>query len=277
MEKAVVLLQQLGFTAYESKAYLGLLACQPASAYEIAKTSTVPSSKIYETLNKLVAKGVVQPTRSISSPGSSQSSSKSGQHYVALNPEDFSQQIQETTLSQTRELLPLLKSVDDSPAGDFIWPLSTQGQVVAKANEMIHQTHSSILISCWPQELSWLEDQLTEAEQNGLKVALVHFGPPAKFIGATYHHPVEKTLYEEKGGRGLTLVTDSSSVLIANFRQNGAIDAAWSKNNAFVTVAEDYIKHDVYITKVTRFLNPEMLARFGPDYEKLRDIFDAEA
>ncbi len=268
-----MLMQQLGFTAYEAKTYLGLLACQPASAYEIAKKSTVPSSKIYEILNKLVAKGIVQPTQS----ASSDTSNKPGQHYVALKPEDFSQQIQETTLSQTRELLPLLESVDDSQTGDFIWPLSTERQVVAKASEMIHQTGSSILISCWPQELSWLEDQLREAEHNGIKIALVHFGPSATRIGATYHHPVEKTLYEEKGGRGLTLVTDSSSVLIANFQQTGAIDAAWSKNNAFVTVAEDYIKHDVYITKVTRFLNEEMLARFGPHYEKLRDIFDADA
>ncbi|MDZ7685959.1 MAG: hypothetical protein U5O39_13890 [Gammaproteobacteria bacterium] len=44
-----------------------------------------------------------------------------------------------------------------------------------------------------------------------------------------------------------------------------------------MTVAEDYVKHDVYITKVTRFLNDEMKARFGAEYEKLRDVFDADA
>ncbi|HIG42161.1 MAG TPA: TrmB family transcriptional regulator [Gammaproteobacteria bacterium] len=272
-DKTIALIQQMGFTAYEAKAYLGLLSCQPASAYEVAKRSTVPTSKIYETLNKLVSKGVVQPTSS----ETKQSSGKRGQHYVALSPEDFSRQIQETALSQTRELLPLLELVHDSPGGDYIWPLTTRGQIVAKASEMIRQTRSSLLVSCWPEELSWLEQDLREAENQGAKIALVHFGPPTQTIGATYHHPVEKTLYEEKGGRGLTLVADSQVVLIANFRKIGSIDAAWSKTQAFVTVAEDYIKHDVYITKVTRFLNKEMLARFGANYEKLRDVFNAEA
>lgn len=98
-----------------------------------------------------------------------------------------------------------------------------------------------------------------------------------RFVGATYHHPVEKTLYEEKGGRGLTMVADSNVVVIANYLKNGSVDGAWSRNQSFVTVAEDYIKHDVYITKVTRFLDTELKSRFGNDYERLRDIFNADA
>jgi hypothetical protein len=50
--------------------------------------------------------------------------------------------------------------------------------------------------------------------------------------------------------------------VIANFQVSGEIDGAWSRNKSFVTVAEDYLKHDVYITKVTRFLGPEVAARF---------------
>jgi len=267
-DKALSLIQQLGFTAYEAKAYLGLLACQPASAYEVAKQSTVPTSKIYETLNKLVAKGIVRPTLA---------ADQQGQHYVALNPADFSQQIRETTASQTRELLPLLELVNESQGEDYIWPIATHDQVAAKAGEIIRQANQSVLISCWAEELLWLSRDLHAAESAGLQIALVHFGQPSQTIGATYHHPVEKTLYQEKGGRGLTLVTDNQVVLIANYRQTGAVDAAWSRNQAFVTVAEDYIKHDVYITKVTRFLNDAMLARFGDEYEKLRDIFNADA
>ena len=264
--KTIQLIQQLGFTANEGRAYLALLSCQPATAYEVAKHSGIPTSKIYETISKLSSKGVVLPT---------QSNSNQTQQYVALNPNDFSQQIREATFTQTEELLPLLEQVNDTPTGDFIWPLDTPLQVSTKAIELIRQAQATILISCWAQELSWLGSALEEAEEKGIKIALVHFGLPSRQIGATYHHPVEKTLYEEKGGRGLTLVIDSEVVLIANFKQSGDLDAAWSKNQAFVTVADDYVKHDVYITKVTRFLNTEMIARFGPQYEKLRDVFDA--
>jgi sugar-specific transcriptional regulator TrmB len=266
VDKATQLIQQLGFTNYEARAYVSLLSCQPASAYEVAKQSGMPSSKIYETLNKLVAKGIVQPT----------SEAGQGQHYVALNATDFSQQIRDTTRSQTEELLPLLQQVNESPTGEFIWPLTSQQQIRGKAEEMIRQARSSILISCWQQELDWLSTDLKDAESRGLQIALVHFGEPLQTIGATYHHPIEQTLYEEKGGRGLTLVVDSNMVLIANYKSNGNIDAAWSRNQAFVTVADDYVKHDVYITKVTRFLKQQMQARFGDQYEKLRDVFNAD-
>ena len=76
-DEAIAIIQRLGFTAYEAKTYLGLLACQPATAYEVAKQSTVPSSKIYETLNRLMSKGIVQPTLS---------ATEHGQQYVALHP-----------------------------------------------------------------------------------------------------------------------------------------------------------------------------------------------
>ncbi len=266
-ERTTQLMQKLGFTGYEAKAYLGLLACQPASAYEVAKKSAIPTSKIYETINKLIVKGVVQPTTS---------TDEKIRSYVALNPSDFLQQVRETTFSQTNELQPLLEAVNKTPDGDFIWPLSDHDQVVTKSHEIIRQARNSILISCWAEELKWLTEDLRNAESQGKKIALVHFGAPTQTIGATYHHPVEKTLYQEKGGRGLNLVADNT-VLIASYRQDGSVDGAWSRSQSFVTVTEDYIKHDVYITKVTRFLNQEMLARFGAGYEKLRDVFDADA
>lgn len=267
-EHASTLLQQLGYSAYESKTYLGLLSCQPATAYEIAKNAKVPTSKIYEVLGKLVAKGVVQPR---------EPTEKNTQQYVALDPKDFSQQLKANTISRANELLPLLESFSTESGNDYIWPLSSLDQVVSKSAEMIEQSTQTILVSCWAEELVWMKDALLRAESRGVKIAFVHFGKTAEKIGATYYHPIENTLYQEKGGRGLTLVTDNNVVLICNLKPNGALDATWSKNSAFVTVAEDYVKHDVYITKVTRFLPEEMQKRFGVEYEQLRDIFNPEA
>ena len=60
MISAVSKLQKLGLTEYESRAYTALLKENPASAYEIAKTSGIPTSKIYEVINKLISKEIVQ-------------------------------------------------------------------------------------------------------------------------------------------------------------------------------------------------------------------------
>jgi len=268
LDKTLDLLQQLGFTAYESKAYVALLEAQPSGAYDIAKRSGVPSSKIYETLNKLLRRSIVR---------FSESNVADNPHYVALPPDALIEQLNQQIRHRTDELLPLLGTLKSSQEPDFIWPLVNQAKLIEKSTAIVQSAQKSILISCWAAELGWIRGDLEAAEARDINIALVHFGQPATIIGATYHHPVEETLYTEKGGRGFTLVVDGEVVVIANLIEEGGLDASWSRNRAFVTVAEDYVKHDVYITKVTRFLNEPLTDRFGNNYEQLRNIFDSEA
>lgn len=266
--RTLELLQQLGCTAYEAKAYIACLSCQPATAYEISKASGIPSSKVYETVNKLVGRGIIQPLPP---------EKDNRLEYVALSGDDFLAEIEDTMLSKTKELSPLLKKLNTDDPISYIWSLSTHSQIEDKAKEIIRKANVSILISAWKDEIDWLEPELREAETKDVDIALVHFGLPAIKIGATYHHPVENTIYDEKKGRGLTLVVDNEVVLLAHYGNDNNVNGAWSRNPSFVTVAEDYVKHDVYITKVTRFLPKEMVERFGPQYEKLRAVFNSEA
>jgi sugar-specific transcriptional regulator TrmB len=266
--QALNLLQQLGFTSYESKAYIALMESQPSGAYDIAKRSGIPTSKVYETINKMLRRNVVR---------FSDENVADNPQYVALPPDALSEQLNQQIKHQTTELLPLLKALKTSQEPDFIWPLAKPGDLKEKSELLVQSAQKSVLVSCWKEELDWLAPVLLDAQARGLDIALVHFGIPAQTIGATYHHPVEQTLYNEKGGRGFTLVTDGKAVVIAHLNNNGLFDASWSRNRAFVTVAEDYIKHDVYITKVTRFLDEPLKTRFGTQYERLRNIFDSEA
>ena len=38
-------------------------------------------------------------------------------------------------------------------------------------------------------------------------------------------------------------------------------------------VAEDYVRHDVYITKVIATMGDDLQKHFGPDYARLREVF----
>ena len=60
VEKRVIeSMQELGFTASEGKIYLSLLQKPGATGYEVAATSGVPRSAIYNVLKKLEALGLV--------------------------------------------------------------------------------------------------------------------------------------------------------------------------------------------------------------------------
>ncbi len=58
------LLQQLGLTKYEAEAYRALLVAGPLTGYELGKHSDVPQSRCYDTLERLLARGLalVQPS-----------------------------------------------------------------------------------------------------------------------------------------------------------------------------------------------------------------------
>lgn len=52
-------LESIGFTKNESKIYLALLELGKSSAIEIAKHSNIHRTNVYDTLQRLVTKGVV--------------------------------------------------------------------------------------------------------------------------------------------------------------------------------------------------------------------------
>lgn len=64
LDELVQRLQALGFSQYEARAYCALLQKAPANGHEVAKTAGIPTSKVYETLERLRTKGAVLVQRS---------------------------------------------------------------------------------------------------------------------------------------------------------------------------------------------------------------------
>ena len=258
------MLASLGLTDYEARAYAALVAAQPASAYELAKHAGLPTSKIYQTLARLTEKGLAIPLAE---------GEQRGRKFAAMDPDDFLAWKKQDMAQTAAMLSPLLKNLRPKGEVGHVWPVSSAAAVAARAQRMIRQARQQILVSLWPQQMAPLKKELAAAVRRKVKVAVVHFGKPEAQVGATFHHPVESAIYMEKGGRGLTLTVDRQEALMATFMDSGGVEGAWSRNRAFVAATEDYIRHDIYITKVTGLMGKAMREKFGQDYEKLRDVF----
>ena len=72
------------------------------------------------------------------------------------------------------------------------------------------------------------------------------------------------------------IISDSKEALMATVFEENRIEGAWSVNKGFVTLAEDYVKHDIYIMKIVQRFDSQLIDRFGENYVKLRDIFQNE-
>ncbi len=258
-------LAQLGFSDYEARAYIALLSKNPVSAYEIAKASGIPTSKIYEVLSRLSEKKVVSVL-----------GENGTKKYMPVDPDEFIAGFRSGMEANLKALQDDLSGLSKETTVSYIWNILDQEYLMEKAHRTILDSRKTLLVSIWKEELNSLEAFFTRAASKRVRIAMVHFGMPAVRIGQVYPHPIEETLYTEKGGRGLVIVSDSETALMATIHKDNKVEGAWSNNKGFVTLAEDYIKHDVYIMKVVKRFNSELINKFGPRYEKMRDVFTDE-
>jgi sugar-specific transcriptional regulator TrmB len=267
MTELTELFTRLGVSEYEAKVYTALVAHQPATAYEAAKDAGVPTSKVYEVLDRLEARAMV---RSFEEAGK--------KRYHPQPPDDFVEATRRK-LGQTLDALKTdLGRLGGSRDQSLVWNLSDPATLLDKACRMVESAVDALLISAWNPEAQVLAPLVAQARARGVKTALVHFGGGNLDLPGVFWHPIEDTLYEEKGGRGLTVVADGREALMGTLAGGEGsptvVEGAWSLNKGFVTLAEDYVKHDIYIMKIVERFDPELVARFGPKYEKLRDVWN---
>jgi HTH-type transcriptional regulator, sugar sensing transcriptional regulator len=258
----VARLSGIGLTEYESKAYIALLKDNPATPYQIAHASGIPSSKVYEALNRLVGKGIVTAV-----------DEGKKRRYIPIDPSELLGRYKSSMISLVDSISDDLAGIRGDSDASYIWNITGHSYLIEKAVRMISVAAKTLLLSVWKDDFALLEPMLKQAKKRNVRIAVVHFGSQKSSIRQLFNHPIEDTLFQEKGGRGLVLVADSREVLIGTISGDNRAEGAWSVNRGFIAVAEDYIKHDIYITKIVRRFDGPLIKKFGEKYAKLRDIF----
>ncbi|RPJ09715.1 MAG: TrmB family transcriptional regulator [Spirochaetaceae bacterium] len=255
-------LLSLGISDYEARAYVAALSLSMATPYELARESGIPSSKIYEVISKLADRKLLFETED---SGKKKYVPESWPEFLAREESKFT-----NSMESLKKSFPVLAKSEEI---SFIYNIHDLDQLVDKSLRSIRDARESILLSTWNDELEIMKPELEKAQARGVRIAVVHFGQPAITIGTVFVHPIEDTLYSERGGRGFTLVSDSKSAIVATLFPDSGVEGAWSTNRGFVLLAEDYIKHDIYIMKIVSRFDGNLIAMFGKNYAMLRDIF----
>jgi sugar-specific transcriptional regulator TrmB len=266
-------LMELGFSEYEAKAYLALLQASPANAYEVGKNSGIPSSKVYQVLARLVERGVVL---AIEEGGKSS--------YVPLSPKELveSQRLRMETRLEALERQ-LSRPLRDEKL-NYIWNFADYRGLEEQLGLLVRDTRRELILSLWREEAAMALPWLPALRKRGVRTALILYGigvpaqlpptlAPLAELAVVYPHPIEDTLYQERGGRGVTAIADGTRALTATVFSDQCVEGAWSLNRGFVMLAEDYIKHDIYLMKIVERMDDRLTAAFGESYAALRDIF----
>ncbi len=254
-------LREIGLGEYEAKLYLALLKHHPAGGYELARSSGVPSSKVYEVLGRLREKDLVFVT-----------DGGRATRYIPADPDEF---VERYTRRVTRALDGLkqdLRAVGGDEHVGYVWNLHGRDALLERALHLLAHADQTALVSAWDEELALLAEAVAAAHRRGVRVAVIDYGALAIEADAVYPHPIKDTIAGEKGGRGLTLCVDSRIALVGLVTDGGA-SGAWSENSGFVSAVEDYLKHDIYVQKIVGRFNDLLVRTYGRNYARWRDPY----
>lgn len=252
-------LEKLGLTLYEARAYLCLLRHGESYGSEISKKSGVPGPKIYETLARLVEKGLAyliegNPVR-----------------YQALPLEEFLKG-KEKEVNRIADFLrdhQGLIEAEDAP--ELLWHISGRRRLLDKAKELISRASQEILISLWPEESAELEDCLKKAEEGGVRVISIQFGEKCLEVGRVYRHIMVPTVYERHGSE-MFLLVDKSEGMFMYFEKLKGWKGYYTSAKGVARVIENYIRHDIYINRLIAENYDFIMERYGENVDRLLEI-----
>lgn len=253
-------LVRLGFSGYEAKAYISLLKRNPTTGYELAKSSGIPPSKVYEVISKLLARSIISPL-----PGKPVK-------YIPQSTHLFLNNLRDDFQGTINYLDENLSELGDG-GFDYIWNINDMHDFMNRAKDMVANAKKDIIVLGWDSELREL---MTELKENSIeKKAIIQFGSMPIETGVAYVHGIEKVLEREKGGRIFSIVTDGSSLLQGIISESRQVRGIYTSHPSLVEMAADYMIHEIYVTKMYDRFTKEMDSKFGgKTLYKLRNIWE---
>ncbi len=236
-QQTIAALEQLGFSTYEARAYIGLLQQNPITGYQLSKLSGVPRSRIYETLERLAARGYAVALQS--DPA----------QYSPLAVPELLAHLQEQFDGALSKLDTELGQLATAQAPESIWNLRGRPDILRRARTMITKAQERVYVVGWGETLQELQPELEAAARRGVRIVMISCGESNLAVGKHYHHAFEQDLVQNCDS-SLNLVVDSMEALVGETQPPESCQAAWSHSSALILVAEEYIRHEVYIHKI---------------------------
>ena len=253
MAEPVDLLQALGFSDYEARAYIGLLQQSPWNGSEVAKISGLPRANIYAVLDKLMARAAVVR---LDLPD--------GARYVPVAPAELLQRLGSHFQGTLQAAQGALEELAGPPAYDAIGNARGYPVVLDHARSLLAATEERLLIALWPEEARALAPDLAAVEARGVAVTTLCLAVCAHECGhcrgAIYRYPVGSEL----GRRWLVLVADGREILAGEIGPGEEALAVRTRQRLLIELLTRYIQDSIALAAVLDDLGPRLPALLRP-------------
>ncbi|MGH3200291.1 MAG: TrmB family transcriptional regulator [Streptosporangiaceae bacterium] len=260
---AVRRLIELGFSQYEAQAYVGLLGREPLTGYALANVTGIPQPKVYETLRRLTAKGVVavmdsEPARFVAVPAD---------RVLADLADSFSERLagaeHELAGATQRPGVNGYRVLRSLPS----WQAIQEHTV-----EVIDSSRRHVYVSVNCQDPAVIGAAIGRADVRGVVCDVLHFGEPIVAVrhGRTVGHDSTRgVVYRRHQARHVAVVAESADVVWAVAEDGVSWQSLVGRDSLLAALAKGYIRHDIYVQQIWNEFHDVLQERWGPGMQQL--------
>lgn len=262
MADADALLQELGFSEYEARAYIALLQRNPLNGYELAKASGVPRPNIYGVLQKLEERNIVVR---LDAP--------TGVRYAPVPPDELTRRLGQRFKHILEAATLSLEAVASPAERDYIWNIQGYAAVVEHAQALIDDAQNEVLLAVWQPESHALGEAIARAAEREIAINTLCLQVCPQDCddcrGKIYRYRVATN----RVSRWLIVIRDGEEMLV------GDITPAMRTRQAhLIEIASWYIRHSIGLAAVLGDLNGNEQYFLKPEtQELLRGLGPGEA
>jgi predicted transcriptional regulator len=263
MVDITALLQQLGFSEYEARAYLALLQRNPLNGYELAKASGLPRANVYAVLQKLEERGAVVR---LDTP--------SGARYAPVAAAELTQRIGnrfQGILQATQQALEDLATPADT---EYIWNIQGYEALLDHAYALINATQERLLVAIGRREAVALAAPLADVEARGVAVTTLCLDECPEECGGCRGAICRSCAALGAEQHWLVLVSDEAEMLAGEFDLHDGVLAVRTRQRLQADLASWYIQHSMALTAVLRDLNSRPEQVLAPETRTMLQSID---
>lgn len=246
MEELFASLEGLGFSNLEIKIYLALLDHGAMSPYQIAKKVDISRSSIYNALEHMVSKGMVEviPEETVM--------------YLAEEPAVLLGKIEEDYRQNVKDAREGLNHYLETRYEEKSAVIQGFEVILEKAKHMIRQANEEVFINT-DMELNVLEEEFSKAIDRGVRVIVFSFVEMTVDCQGVeiYSHNRKRTA--ENTNSRFMIVADDAMVMIADADNSRNHWRGTVTNNTLMKkVVREHIHNDIYMLKLRNLYGKEI-------------------
>ncbi|MFH1809534.1 MAG: helix-turn-helix domain-containing protein [Pseudomonadota bacterium] len=232
-DRVISAMQQLGFTATDAKAYIGLLKSHPATGYELAARTGVPRSAIYNVLGRLESLGLVNVVH------------EKPARYLPLKPDRLFEMLSARFSNSLGDLKGAIQGLSVRPQEAATWTLVGYRAMLEQASALVHSAEQRVVASLWAREAQALEPALQGALARGVDVVLFSFNPIAETLGTILSYGIPEDKLETYWRHKIILIADQSRLIVGGADQSDDTRSVVTEEQALVEMALSNLVLDI--------------------------------